>query len=167
MKNNITTRQGDHGTTSLADGTIVTKNDQKIEACGTLDELNCHVGLLLTMNLPEEYSGMLDTIQRRLFAIGASMSGTTYPKDFPTEMHIMQMEQFINTAPTFHGFILPGGHPSAAQCHICRAVCRRAERHVVACCRTDLVPYLNRLSDFFFALALELNIFYGVAEKNL
>lgn len=71
MKNNITTRQGDHGTTSLADGTIVTKNDQKIEACGTLDELNCHVGLLLTMNLPEEYSGMLNTIQRRLFAIGA------------------------------------------------------------------------------------------------
>ena len=79
----------------------------------------------------------------------------------------MQMEQFINTAPTFHGFILPGGHPSAAQCHICRAVCRRAERHVVTCCRTDLVPYLNRLSDFFFALALKLNIFYGVAEKNL
>ena len=115
--------------------------------------------MLLTMNLPEEYSDMLDTIQRRLFAIGASMSGTTYPKDFPTEMHIMQMEQFINTAPTFHGFILPGGHPSAAQCHICRAVCRRAERH--------LVPYLNRLSDFFFALALKLNIFYGVAEKNL
>ena len=52
MKNNITTRQGDHGTTSLADGTIVTKNDQKVEACGTLDELNCHVGMLLTMNLP-------------------------------------------------------------------------------------------------------------------
>ena len=99
MKNNITTRQGDHGTTSLADGTIVTKNDQKIEACCTLDELNCHVGMLLTMNLPEEYTVMLDTIQRRLFAIGASMSGTTYPKDFPTEMHIMQMEQFINTAP--------------------------------------------------------------------
>ena len=181
MKNNITTRQGDHGTTSLADGTIVTKNDQKIEACGTLDELNCHVGMLLTMNLPEEYSGMLNTIQRRLFAIGASMSGTTYPKDFPTEMHIMQMEQFINTAPTFHGFILPGGHPSAAQCHICRAVCRpaagkarrRDARSVGSCaagrrcCRTDLVPYLNRLSDFFFALALKLNIFYGVAEKNL
>ena len=58
-------------------------------------------------------------------------------------------------------YILPGGHPSAAQCHICRAVCRRAERHVVACCRTDLVPYLNRLSDFFFALALKLNIFYN------
>ena len=167
MKNHITTRRGDLGTTSLADGTVVTKNDLKVEACGTIDELNSQVGLLLSMNVPEEYAATLQTVQRRLFAIGASLSGCACPKDFPTEMHLMQMEQFINSAPPFHGFVLPGGHPTAARSHVCRTVCRRAERLIVACCRTDLVPYMNRLSDYLFALALKLNVFYGVDEKIL
>lgn len=152
MKNNITTRQGDHGTTSLADGTIVTKNDQKIEACGTLDELNCHVGLLLTMNLPEEYADLLHTVQRRLFAIGASMSGTTYPKDFPTEMHIMQMEQFINTAPPSAASSFPAAIrrlPSATSAAPSAAVPNASSWHAAAptscpistACRTFSLPW--------------------------
>ena len=167
MKNHITTRHGDRGNTSLADGRVVTKNDALLDACGTLDELNSHIGLLLSTKLPEEYAGWLRRIQVQLFAIGAALSGCRYPKNFPTETDLMQMEQFIGEAPPFHGFILPGGHPAAAQCHVCRAVCRRAERHIVACARIDLVPYINRLSDFFFALALILNVFYGVSENIL
>lgn len=161
----------DETRSSLYDGTQVSKADARMEANGTIDELNCHIGLLIT-ELPKEWHEEFHTIQRHLFAIAAVIAGFSHPRMLPgtdevaqLRMRITEMEE--QTGP-FRGFILPGGCRAAAQAHICRAVCRRAERAVVATgCHPELVPYLNRLSGFFFSCAQLLNIINKTDEINL
>ena len=146
-------------------------NDVRIEACGTLDELSSHLGWLAA-NAPEAYRPALHEVQRRLFAIGSLAAGyakATYVPG-PTEEANLQTEtqRLEATCGRFSGFILPGGCPLAAQTHVCRTVCRRAERQVVGLGHLDhVVPYLNRLSSYLYALARHFNAISGVAEIKL
>ncbi len=163
------TRGGDHGRTSLADGTRVEKDDPRIEACGDIDELNSHIGLLLAANLPETHRQTLLDVQRRLFAIGALASGIATPSYLPEEAEVCALEAAVaeiehNGAESFKGFVLPCGCEASARSHVCRAVCRRVERHLISALRnsptTGISPvyaYLNRLSAYLFALARKLN----------
>lgn len=162
----IYTRKGDAGETSLADGRTVSKDDATIEAYGTIDELNSHVGLLAAQ-LPEEWRPELRDIQRRLFAISALLAGIEAPAYFPTDADIARLERAIDDAPAFSGFVLPGGHPAAAEAHVCRTVCRRAERRTLAAGHTEAIPFLNRLSDYFFSLSIKVNLFWGIDEIKL
>ncbi len=163
------TRGGDHGRTSLADGTRVEKDDPRIEACGDIDELNSHIGLLLAAIHPDEHPKALLDAQRRLFAIGALTSGIAAPSYLPQEAEVRALETEISAlersgAERFQGFVLPCGSEAAARAHVCRAVCRRVERHLVTAFRispcantTPVCAYLNRLSAYLFVFARHLN----------
>ena len=156
------TRGGDQGRTSLADGTRTDKSAPRIEAVGTLDELNSHIGLLLAV-MRERAADGDDTAcaQQLLFAVGADVACAKKIEDAPNGDDIKELEDAIDRldaerGASFGGFVLPGGSVLAAQCHVCRTVCRRAERRVCAAgCRNPFaLPYLNRLSDYLYALAL-------------
>jgi cob(I)alamin adenosyltransferase len=168
----IYTKTGDGGETALGDGQRVAKNHPRIEAIGTVDELNAVLGLLLaqTPDLPEH--GLIQTIQNDLFDIGADLCVPIAADEQPEQklrMTAGQAERLeaaidrINAdLKPLTSFILPGGSPAAAWCHLARTVCRRAERAVVALMRTDpvkpaLLVYLNRLSDLLFVLGRHLN----------
>lgn len=167
------TKTGDHGTTSLVGGKRVPKTDPRICACGDLDELNAHVGLLQAT----AHCGIaqqLSTIQTNLFHIGSSISASTTGSVAAEDVAMLehQIDILQEQTPAPGTFVLPGGTKAAAQAHVCRAVCRRAERSLVcagACHDIDPIAtqYLNRLSDYFFALALYLNFIEGMAEKKL
>lgn len=162
------TRRGDAGTTTLVDGRHVPKSAPVIESVGAIDELSAHIGLLAA-RMADGSAVPLQNIQRRLFAIGARLAGVSSPHFFPDDEAVRRLEALIDSseAGTFDGFVLPGGHPLAAQAHVCRAVCRRAERCVVAAECPEAVPYLNRLADYFFALASEINQNNGFPEIKL
>ena len=160
----IYTRTGDDGTTSLGDGTRLSKESMRIEAIGTIDELNSFIGILLTENLEIEIRKKLENIQHDLFDLGGDLS--IPGRISMSKTQITKLEDNINqynlTIPALKEFILPGGSRAAALCHISRAVCRRAERCVVKLSRTETVAsfaikYLNRLSDFLFVLCRILN----------
>lgn len=172
------TRGGDKGRTSLANGQRIDKDHLLMEIVGTLDELNSWVGWLAA-KAPATLTGHLPEVQRRLFAIGAYVGGVSEPKALPTEETLAALEAEINTLGAgedmaFKGFVLPGGEESAALAHVCRTVCRRAERRYVAWLKDEkaeaapqaaaILPYLNRLSTYFYVLAKKINIFYGKAE---
>ncbi len=177
----IYTRNGDSGETDLANGKRVAKTDICIETLGALDELNAHLGLLLAQ-LPAEWDNdmqsernILHTAQRKLFSIGAKVAGANVAAGLPTtgdvgtmETAIDNMERQLGTA--FNGFVMPGGCLPAAECHVARTVCRRAEilllrAAAVAAEQTDdSVAYINRLSDFLYALAKKINHLAGVNE---
>ena len=167
------TKTGDHGTTSLASGKRVPKTDIRISACGDLDELNAHIGLLHTFTA-SNLDPQLISIQTCLFHIGTSISASTTggatTDDVAMLEHKIDNLQAQTTPPGT--FVLPGGCKAAAQAHVCRAVCRRAERSLLYVDKSHALnplntQYLNRLSDYFFALALYLNFIEGVAEKKL
>jgi len=159
----IYTKTGDKGTTSLVDGTRVSKTNQLLNSYGTVDELNAHIGLLIA----SEPDDMLTEIQRQLFVLGGMLATPTekwekYWKDSDMQAFISKVEGRIDemTAelPPFKGFILPQGNETIARAHLCRTVCRRAEREVVALYEENSayempMKLLNRLSDFFFTLA--------------
>ncbi len=157
----IYTRTGDDGSTGLADGNRIAKNAQRVDAMGTADELNCHIGLLIeTLDSDDELIESLRRIQHHLFDLGGEFAipGSTVIGDD----HINWLEQTLDTynegLPPLKNFVLPGGSPAAAQCHLARAVCRRAERIVVALGHEDSINtasrhYLNRLSDLLFVVA--------------
>ena len=157
----IYTRRGDDGQTGLATGERVAKHDARIEASGTVDETNCAIGVVLSeANVPEELRESLGRIQNELFDLGAELSLPSYEKI--GEGHIRRLEAELDELnaglPPLKEFILPGGSRSAADCHLARAVCRRAERAVWALAEQtslnpDLPKYLNRLSDFLFVAA--------------
>lgn len=160
----IYTRTGDDGSTGLADGTRVAKDEPRIEAIGAVDELNCVIGLVLCADLPVELRTDLLAIQHRLFDLGGELSIPGHR--LLEEAHVSALEQTLDALNSelepLQDFILPGGSPAAAQCHQARAVCRRAERRVVALGRSTPVNpaglhYLNRLSDLLFVLARRLN----------
>ncbi len=166
----IYTRTGDHGETSLFGGKRVAKNDPRIEAYGTVDELNSLLGLTRTVPLPADVDAQLAGIQSDLFDIGAHLAspGTGRFGDVD-ERRITILENAIDTMeselPPLTTFILPGGTPGAAHLHVARTVCRRAERCVVALENEEAtVRYLNRLSDYLFVAARFTNLRQGGAD---
>lgn len=164
----IYTRTGDDGTTGLGDGTRVKKTSPRIEAIGTVDELNSIIGVLLTRRMPEEIQATLTGIQHDLFDLGGELS--IPGREAITEDQIKRLETVLDKfnagLPPLKEFILPGGSEAAAVCHLARAVCRRAERHVVHLgekedISTVATKYLNRLSDLLFVIARTLNAHTG------
>jgi len=157
----IYTRTGDDGSTGLADGNRIAKNAQRVEAMGTADELNCHIGLLIeTLDSDDELVPCLRRIQHHLFDLGGEFAipGSRVIGDAHIEWLESTLDNYNADLPPLKNFILPGGTPGAAQCHLVRAVCRRAERVVVALGHEDSINtasrhYLNRLSDLLFVIA--------------
>jgi cob(I)alamin adenosyltransferase len=160
----ITTRTGDDGTTGLADKTRVRKDHPRVEAMGEVDELNSQLGLLLTEELPSDIRTLLTQVQHHLFDLGGELampdfSGITEAKLIALDEAI---EHYNAGLPPLKEFVLPGGSRAAALAHVCRAVCRRAERRVVSLVLSEAVSplqlqFLNRLSDLLFVLARVLN----------
>lgn len=155
----IVTRTGDDGTTGLADGSRVTKDSLRIEALGDIDEFNSTLGLLLAQDLPRSLVEPLKKIQNDLFSLGGelSMPDRTLLEAAAIAGLDEQVERLNADLPPLKEFILPGGGMAASVCHLARAVCRRAERHVVALSRSESVSplaiqYLNRLSDLLFIM---------------
>lgn len=182
----VYTRTGDKGTTSLVGGIRIGKADIRLEAYGTVDELNSHLGLLAAhlpdgdKNLPDgDDRRTIEQIQSILFNVGTHLATDLsqtplYPSARLPEDAITRLEDEIDHAlamlPEAQGFVLPGGTIAAAQAHICRTVCRRAERRVVALAAEaevgpEIQTYLNRLSDYLFVLAKKLNFMAGECEK--
>ena len=175
----IYTKTGDKGTTSLLGGTRVVKSHARIEAYGTTDELLSYVGFLRDQEgVDPNTAKILVEIQDRLFTIGSSLatdpdkSPKTKVPDLKEEDITLlesEMDQMNETLPEMRSFILPGGHATVSACHLCRVVCRRAERRVLALHQeseiADIIGiYLNRLSDYFFVLARFLAHELNVAE---
>jgi cob(I)alamin adenosyltransferase len=160
----IYTRTGDDGSTGLGDGTRVPKDSPRVEAYGTVDELNSAFGVALTTTLPAEVRDALAQIQHELFDLGGELC--IPGRAAMTERHVARLEQLLDTfnaalAP-LKEFVLPGGSQPAALLHLARTICRRAERHVVALARAESVnpyvlKYLNRLSDLLFVAARYVN----------
>ncbi|MCB0471800.1 MAG: cob(I)yrinic acid a,c-diamide adenosyltransferase [Flavobacteriaceae bacterium] len=172
----IYTKTGDKGLTSLYGGLRVSKYHLRIEAYGTMDELNSYLGLLRDQQVQADVSGALLKIQNELFTIGAMLATPnekTSPKKTPNKVTftldadaIAFLEREIDAMdavlPELKNFILPGGHPAVSICHIARTVCRRAERITVLLHEKEgvddaVLVYLNRLSDYLFVLARKLS----------
>ena len=160
----IVTRTGDAGTTGLGDGSRVPKDAPRIEAIGTVDELNSTIGLLLTETLPAPIAACLTAVQHDLFDLGGELSipGHTAVTDEHVERLEAAVEDFNAGLKPLKEFILPGGTRAAALAHVGRTVCRRAERCVVTLAAHESVGgparrYLNRLSDLLFVMARSLN----------
>ena len=160
----IATRTGDNGTTGLGDGSRVEKNHLRVHALGDVDELNAHLGLLLCEDVPGKLKEDLISIQHDLFDFGGELSIPGHA--MISEMRIAFLDKLLagynEDLPPLKEFILPGGSHAAAQAHVCRTVCRRAERSVVALgkaepVRDQLRQYLNRLSDLLFVWSRVLN----------
>ena len=157
----IYTRTGDDGTTGLGDGSRVPKDGVRVEAYGCVDEANSAIGVILAVpNLPAGVSDALTQIQHELFDLGGELAVPGYRAI--QDSHIDQLEQcldrFNEPLPPLKEFILPGGGPAAAACHVARAIARRAERNAWALAQSeDVAPqvtrYLNRLSDLLFVVA--------------
>jgi cob(I)alamin adenosyltransferase len=162
----IYTRLGDSGETHLGDMSRVPKTHPRIEAYGTVDELNSHIGVTLTLaDLPDAYAAWLRQVQNDLFDVGADIAAPENPESGRERLRVVSeqtawLEQRCDevnaTLQPLRSFLLPGGGPAAAHLHVCRTVCRRAERLAIACgpgVSSEVVRYLNRLSDLLFILA--------------
>lgn len=169
----IYTRTGDKGITGLGDGGRIDKDSARIEAIGTIDELNCTIGLVLTEALPDTIHTSLLDVQHRLFDIGGHLSTTG--GDIRDNGEVQALESLLDhlnaDLEPLKEFILPGGCRVAALCHQARSVCRRAERRLVTLDKTEAMPdfplqYLNRLSDLLFVMARSLNRTAGVADSE-
>lgn len=174
----IYTRTGDDGTTSLFAGGRVPKASLRVEAYGTTDELNAHLGMARALKPQRGVALRLVTIQTQLFHLGADLATPMDAKaSFVVRVEQSQVDQLeaeidVMTAelPELTRFILPGGTPAAAQIHIARTVCRRAERLVVSLAEVEpinapVLPYLNRLSDYLFTLARWENHQAGIDDE--
>lgn len=161
------TKTGDDGTTGLVGGSRVKKYDVRLEAYGTVDELNAAIGVIRSNNLPDEIKELLINIQNKLFNIGSLLASDEKGKQFTadlliTQKHIEELEKTIDkfeeNLPEIKHFVLPGGEITSAQCHVARTICRRAERRILEFSerepvQTEITVYINRLSDFLFVLA--------------
>lgn len=175
----VYTRKGDEGQTSLIGGQRVSKASIRLESYGTVDELSAHIGLLAAQ-LPDGHEkDVIVRIQNHLFNIGANLAtdqevttlhaSAILPDNAVHELE-KEIDDIIAELPDIQGFILPGGTCQAAQAHVCRTVCRRAERCIVELAKTTKVSsevqqYVNRLSDYFFVLAKKMNFLAGRSEK--
>jgi len=173
----IYTKTGDKGNTSLLGGDRVLKSNIRIEAYGTVDELNSQAGLLRDQEISENHRDFLFGVQNNLFTIGSILATEPSQKNIKlpslTEDQVSAIETEIDILdeelPEMRNFVVPGGHPVVSICHISRSVCRRAERRVIALQELDqvnpiIVQYLNRLSDYFFILSRKLTRELGVEE---
>ena len=156
----IYTKLGDGGETHLGDMSRVPKTHPRIEAYGDVDELNSHIGVALTLaDLPEPYAAWLRRVQNELFDVGADLSlpGTERLRVSATQTAWLEQacDEVNAGLEPLKSFVLPGGTPAAAQLHVCRTVCRRAERRalLVEDANPEVVRYLNRLSDLLLILA--------------
>lgn len=156
----IYTKTGDKGETALASGQRVAKTDARIEAYGTVDELNSWVGMLRASLAASELHLPLDEqlawCQNKLFNLGAALSDA--PGEWISENDVKQVEQWIDamqeSVPKQRAFVLPAGSESVCRCHLCRTVCRRAERRMITAQASDAHRrFINRLSDYFFVLS--------------
>jgi cob(I)alamin adenosyltransferase len=155
----IYTRTGDAGDTGLGDGTRVSKDSARVTAYGTVDEANSAIGVVLACDLDEDVRTVLVSVQHQLFDLGGELCipGHAAITDADVERLEQVLDRFNADLPALKDFILPGGGIAAAQCHVARTVCRRAEREVVTLSQQDVVRpeavrYLNRLSDLLFVL---------------
>lgn len=178
-KSMVYTRTGDAGATSLIGGKRVSKTHVRLEAYGTIDELNAHLGLLVSGLMDEDIRAVLLQIQQKLFVVGAMLA--THPEAETNrlaralcEEDVAFIEQCIDETdailPSCRVFTLPGGSPAAAQCHVCRTVCRRAERRIHALAEVEpvehvVLSYVNRLSDYLYILSRKINLMQGVDEN--
>lgn len=172
MKSMVYTRTGDKGTTSLVGGQRVLKSDFRLESYGTVDELNSHIGLLISLLHNAHDIEVLTHIQKLLFVVGSNLAtdqSNTELKEASVvhadEVALLEKEiDVIDEAlPQLRAFVLPGGCQASAQCHVCRTVCRRAERRILALgeqaeVQPELLQFINRLSDYLFVLTRKINI---------
>lgn len=167
----IYTKTGDDGTTGLIGGSRVKKFDLRLEAYGTVDELNSHIGLILSTSVDESARKTLAEVQSKLFVIGAHLAADegagAIKEQLPcTEKDIalleQEMDRMFEVLPKLNSFILPSGIQGACFAHVARTVCRRAERRIVELSEKvsvddNLIKYVNRLSDYLFVLARMIN----------
>jgi len=157
----IYTRTGDDGSTGLGNGARVPKHAGRVEAYGTVDELNCTIGLVIAgHDLPAPVRSCLEEIQHELFELGSELCipGRRVLNQQAVNRLEKQLDEFNAPLPALRDFILPGGGSAAAACHLARAVCRRAERRTCLLAEQDTVNevslrYLNRLSDLLFVIS--------------
>ena len=174
----VYTRKGDNGTTSLVGGVRIKKSDVRLEAYGTVDELSAHLGMLVALMSEGSDRSTVIRIQNNLFNVcthlATDQSQTPlYPSAYLADGEVAFLEQEIDRLmgllPERQGFILPGGTQTAAQAHIARTVCRRAERRIAALAEIatvgdEIQQYVNRLSDYLFVLAKIINFNSGQSE---
>ena len=174
----IYTRTGDGGETAFFDGRRVSKADQRVDAYGEIDELNAALGVALAAGVAPEMAAMLEQVQRDLFAVGGMLADPAHRvadrvrKMAVTPSAVARLEEWIDQLeaglPALRHFILPGGSPAGAALHLSRTICRRTERRVVSLGADEVDPvllaYVNRLSDFLFVAAREVNHRAGAAE---
>lgn len=176
----IYTKTGDGGQTSLVGGVRISKTSTRIEAYGTVDELNSHLGLLAALMDDGPEREAVYRIQHDLFMVGTCLATDTAQTALPDSARLdagetgwleQQIDAMTAAIPPARSFILPGGCRAAAQAHVCRSVCRRAERRIVALGAETPVPaeimkYVNRLSDYLFILAKKINFINNCVEKT-
>lgn len=174
----IYTKTGDDGTTGLVGGTRVKKYDVRLEAYGTVDELNAVIGEIRSFDLHEADKMILIEIQKKLFNIGSRLASDKKGDEITAELAMQEndilflekaIDSFEENLPELTQFILPGEGPAAARCHVARTVCRRAERRILEFAeqntvQAELIKYINRLSDFFFVFARKLTADNGLGE---
>lgn len=174
----IYTKTGDEGLTGLIGGSRVPKNDLRIEAYGTVDELNSYIGLLASYPLLEEELIYLEKIQHRLFAVGSHLATDKEQTTIDTASIISNeditgledsIDRLNENLPALKAFILPGGSEEGSVCHICRTVSRRAERRILDVYQIynidkQIIIYINRLSDYFFVLSRYITLKKGNKE---
>jgi cob(I)alamin adenosyltransferase len=167
----VYTRQGDRGKTSLVGGQRVSKASERLEAYGTVDELSSHLGLLASFLPDGDDKTMIIRVQSCLFNVCTNLatdqeqtvlSPSAHLPEGEIELLEEQVDKIMNLLPEKQGFILPGGTREAAQAHVCRTVCRRAVRRIVALSELsqispEILQYVNRLSDYLFVLAKKIN----------
>lgn len=173
----IYTKKGDLGTTQLIGGTRVPKSSLRIEAYGTVDELNSYIGLIRDQEISQTFVEQLLEIQDRLFTMGSQLavdpeaSNMKLPEIFEKDVELLEewIDEMDSTLEPMRSFVLPGGHTTVSFCHLARCVCRRAERISVdlnahQALDPIILTYLNRLSDYLFVLSRKLSSDLGAAE---
>ena len=174
----VYTKTGDKGETSIIGGIRVKKCCERLEAYGTVDELSSHLGLLISMLPDGDDRTLLIRIQNNLFNVCSNLAtdqsqtplhDSAKLADGEIEVLEHEVDRMMKMLPERQGFILPGGTQAAAQAHVCRTVCRRAERRIVALSEVAIISpeiqqYVNRLSDYLFVLAKIINFNAGVSE---
>ena len=174
----VYTRTGDQGMTSLVGGVRIKKSDIRLEAYGTVDELSAHLGMLVAMMQEGDERDLVIRVQNNLFNVcthlATDQSQTPlYPSAHLAEGEIeileKRIDELMSQLPERQGFVLPGGVPAACQAHICRTICRRAERRIAALAEVaqiapEMEQYVNRLSDYLFVLAKIINFNEGKSE---
>lgn len=174
----VYTKTGDKGETSIVGGIRVKKSCERLEAYGTVDELSSHLGLLASLLPDGEDKSLIIRIQTNLFNVCTNLAtdqsqtplyDSAKMADGEIELLEQEVDRIMKLLPERQGFILPGGCQAAAQAHVCRTVCRRAERRIVALSEIaqispETLQYVNRLSDYLFVLAKKINFNAGVSE---